>query len=122
MVVPFTDGDIEIQDPSAGALEVGEFVVVGGEEGAAGDLVVEVFGNAPRNREAIKGGSAASDLIQNHKATRSRIVEDVRRFVHLDHEGGLTASEIVTCADTCKNAVREADAHGFGRDVAAGLG
>ena len=45
----FGDEDVEVADAGLGVGEVGEFVVVGGEEGSClgGGCVVEVFGDGP---------------------------------------------------------------------------
>ena len=122
LVVPLADGDIEILHAAAGALEVGEFVVVGGEEGAAADFVVEVFGDAPGDGEAVECGCAASDFIEDDEAAVRGVIEDVRRFVHFHHEGRLTSREVVVGADAGEDAVGEAESHGFGGDETAGLG
>lgn len=44
-LVPFADGDVAVDYCVPGIGEIGEFMVVGCEEGAAFDFVVEVLGN-----------------------------------------------------------------------------
>lgn len=61
----FGDGHVEALDPIKALSEVHEFVEVGGEEGSALDLVVEVFYDCARDGKAIESRSAPSDLIYN---------------------------------------------------------
>ena len=90
-LVPLADGDVEVGDGFAGVGEVGELVVVGGEEGAALDLVVEVLGDGPGDGEAVEGGGAAADFVEDDEGFLGGVVEDEGGFGHLDHEGGLAA-------------------------------
>ena len=121
-VVPFADRDIAVGHSGAGAGEVGEFVVMGGEEGAAGCDVVEVLGHAPGDGEPVEGRGAAADFVEDDETAVGRVVEDGGGLVHLDHEGGLSAREVVARADTGENAVDQSDL-GFSRgNEAAGLG
>ena len=55
------------------------------------------------------------------KAALGGVVDDVRCFVHLDHEGGLAAREIVVRADAGENAIDQADLRALRRDKAADL-
>ena len=122
VVVPFAHRDIAIGHAGAGAGEVGEFVVMRGEKRAAAGDVVEMFGHAPRDGESIEGGRAAADFVKDDEAAIGGVVEDGGGFVHLDHEGGLSAREVVARADAGEDAVDEADLGGGGGDEAAGLG
>ena len=55
------------------------------------------------------------------KTALGRVVDDVRRFVHLHHEGRLAAREIVVRADPGENAIDQADLRARRRDEAADL-
>ena len=71
-----------------------EFVVVGGEDAAGADAAAlgrrgQVLGHGPGDREAIEGGGAAADLIEQHQGALAGVVKDVGGFGHLHHEGGL---------------------------------
>ena len=44
--------------------EFGQFVVVRGEDGLGTDLVVQVFGDGPRERKAVEGARAAADFVE----------------------------------------------------------
>ncbi len=75
--------------------EVGEFVVVGGEEGAAFHLVVQVLRDSPGDGEAIEGGGAAAYFVEDDEGFFGGVVEDEGGFRHFDHEGGLAARKVV---------------------------
>ena len=66
----FADGDVGVFEAGLGVLEVGEFVVVGGEEGAAADAVVQVLGDGPGEGDAVEGAGAAADLVEDDEALR----------------------------------------------------
>ena len=122
VVVPFADRDVAVGHAGAGAGEVGELVVVGGEKRAATGDVVQMFGHAPGDGEAVEGGGAASDFVEDDEAAVGGVVEDGGGFIHFDHEGGLSAREVVARADAGEDAVDEADLGGGGGDEASGLG
>ena len=84
-------------------------MIMGREEGPRLDLVVQKFGDAPRDCEAIEGGGAAADFIENHETALRGVVDDVRGFIHLDHEGRLPAGKIIVRADARENAIHQAD-------------
>ena len=67
VVVPLADRDVVVLDGVLGIGEVAEFVVVGGEEGAGLDDVVEVFGDRPGDRETVEGGGAAADFVEESR-------------------------------------------------------
>ena len=73
----------------------------------------------PSERQSIKSTRAAPDLIHQHETTRCRVVQDIRRFGHLDHEGGPAAREIIAGADTCEDPIDRADDRAFGGNMAA---
>jgi hypothetical protein len=100
----------------------GELVVVGGEEGAAAVRLVEVLDDGPGDREAVVGGGAAADLVEDDEAAGCREVQDRGGLDHLDHEGRAAAGEVVGGADAGEQAVDDADAGAGGGDEAAGLG
>ena len=97
-------------------------MVVGGEEGAAPRHVMQMLGDAPGNREAVEGRRSAANLIEQDEAPRGGVVQNVRRLVHLHHEGRVPLGEIVACADAGENPVCHADARRGGRDPASRLG
>ena len=122
VVVPFADGDVVVFDGALGVGEVAELVVVGGEEGAGLDGVVEVFGDGPGDGEAVEGGGAAADFVEDDEGAVGGVVDDEGGLVHLDHEGGLALGEVVGGADPAEDAVDEADVGRLGGDEGADLG
>ena len=104
-----------------------ELVVVGGEDAAGAEAAQlgrggQVLGHRPGDREAVEGGGAAADLIEQHQRARRGVVKDVGGFGHLHHEGGLAGRQVVAGADTGEDAIGDAQAGGLGRDPAAHLG
>ena len=78
-----------------------------GEErfSAALFLIAEVFNGRPSDAQSIKGAGAATDFIQNDQRAAGSIAQDVGRFAHFYHEGGLAACQIVRGADACKDII-----------------
>ena len=66
-------------------------MVVGRKEGPCLDGIMEMLGDRPGNGEAVKGGGASANLIENDELVFGGVIDDERGFVHLDHEGGLSA-------------------------------
>ena len=87
VLVLLGDLDRQVADAWPVGGEIGEFVVVGGEQTAAADAVVQMLGDRPRQRHAIEGRGAAPDLIEDDQAAPRRVIEDRRSLGHLDHEG-----------------------------------
>ena len=81
-----------------------------------------MFGHRPGDRQAIEGGGAAADLIEQHQRSLAGVVQDVGGFGHLHHEGGLARGQIIYRPDPGEDSVRQADAGRAGRDPAADLG
>ena len=83
--LPHRDG--EVLHRRALAREVLQLVVVRREQRAAADRVVEVLRHRPRDRDAVEGGGAAANLVEDDERSAGRVVEDGARLGHLDHEG-----------------------------------
>ncbi len=66
-------------------------MVVGGEERAASDHIMQVLCDGPGDGQSIKGGGAAADFIEDDKRSIRGVVENEGCFAHLHHEGGLAA-------------------------------
>ena len=82
---------------------------------------MERFDNRPCNRKAVERTRTTADFIEQHKAVRSRIAQDVRRFNHLDHERTEATAQAITRAHTRKDSIDNANACTFGRHKAANL-
>ena len=95
---------------------------MGGEQGPAADVVVQVLGDRPGERDAVERARAPADLVEDDQAARRGVVEDVGRLGHLDHERALAPAQLVGRADAGEEAVDDADPGPLGRDEAADLG
>ena len=98
-------------------------MVVGGKQSQRPDAVrlVKVFGDRPSDADAVVGAGSAPDFIQQDQTAFSQVVQDGGRFIHLDHEGGFAAADVVRGADASENAVEDAEVCGFGGDEGPGL-
>ncbi len=65
---------------------------------------------------------AAADFVEQHEALRRRVVQDVRRFAHLHHEGRSAAAEVVGGTDAREDTIDRADTRRTRRHEAAGVG
>ena len=122
LVAPLAHGHALVADARVALGQVGELVVVGGEEGAGADLGVDVLDDGPGQGQAVEGRGAAADLVQDDEGAFGGVVEDVRDLDHLDHEGRGAAADVVARADPGENAVDHADASLGGRHEGADLG
>ncbi len=66
-----------------------------GEEAAAAIGLMQVLDGGPGDGKTVERGGAAADLVEDDKGTVAGLVEDRRRFHHLDHEGRATARQVV---------------------------
>ena len=57
---------------------------------------------------AVKGGGAAADLVQHHKASGGGIFQDLCHLGHLHHKGGLAGRQIVRRTDAGEDGVHHA--------------
>ncbi len=122
VVAPLAHGDVVVLRRGQEAGELGQFVIMRGEERAGAQRGVEIFRDRPRDAQAVEGARAAADFVEDDEAAVGRVVEDVRGLVHLDHEGALAAAEIVAGADARENAVEQSDHRALGRHEAAAMG
>lgn len=60
-------------------LHLVELMIVRGEERSRMRfrILMDVFNNGPGNGDAVVGGSAATQFIEEHEATRREVVHDV---------------------------------------------
>ena len=101
----FFYGDVDVGDGGEEIGELGEFVIVRGEEGASASVLLQMLDDGPGDREAVEGGGAAADFVEEDEAGGSGVVEDAGDFAHFDEEGGAAAGEIVGGADAGEDAV-----------------
>ena len=87
-------------------LEVRELMIVRREERLGVDLLLDVLDDGARDAHAVERARAAANLIEDDKAVLRRVLKDLRDFIHLDHEGALTADEVVARADALSTSER----------------
>ena len=80
-----------------------------GEQRAAAIAVVQMLDRGPGDGQAVEGCGAATDLVENDQSALARLIEDRRRFHHLDHEGRASARYVVGGADAREQPVDHAD-------------
>ena len=99
-------------------------MIVCGEEGLGCPFrrVVEVFRDRPCDAQAVEGARAPADLVEEDEALGRRVVENVRRLVHLYEKGALAPGQIVRGAHPREDAVHDADPGGSRGDEGADLG
>ena len=76
----------------------------------------------PGDGEAVVGGGAAPDFVEDHQRPLAGLIEDGGGLHHLHHEGGAPAREVVRRADAGEEPVDRADAGGGSGDERAHLG
>ena len=101
LVVPFLDGDRQVAHPQEVPVQLRELLVVRGEEGPGPPrgVAMQVFDDRPRDAKPVIGRCPAANLVQNDQRAVGGVVEDVRRLVHLDHEGRVPARQVVAGPD-----------------------
>ena len=114
---------MEVAHAAEPAGQLRQLVEVGGEEdlGAAG-TIVQLLHHRPRDGQAVEGGGAAADLVQQHQATRREVVQDRRRLHHLDQERRLAAREVVLRAHAGEDPIDQPQPRRAGRHERAHLG
>ena len=70
LVLPLADQHVVVAQAGQRLGELGQLVVVRGEQGPAADLVVQVLGDRPGQRDAVVGAGAAADLVEDDQAAR----------------------------------------------------
>ena len=117
----FLDGDVDIFHAGQQVGQFGELVIVRGEQGARARLRLQMLDHRPGDGEAVEGGRAAADFVEQHQAVRRREIQDGGDFAHLHQKRGAAAREIVGSADAREDAVGERQARLFGGDERAHL-
>ena len=110
LAVHFAHGDIVIADALEGLLHLVELVIMGSEErfGMA-FILMDILDNRPCDGDAVIGTGTSSEFVKEHETAFGEVIEDRRRFVHLDHEGGLTHGDIIRCADAREDLIHDTD-------------
>src|SRR4051794_23695876 len=96
-------------------------MIMGCEQRSALHLVVHRLDDGPCDGEAVIGGRAAADLIENDETAWARLREDRGGLDHFDHERRPTTRKIVRRSDAAEQAVDDCEPNPGRRHEAAGL-
>ena len=114
--------DVVVGGPLEAIGKLAKLVIVRRKDRTATRCVVKVLGNRPGDRKPVVGARAAPDLVENHERSLRRAAQDGGRFHHFDHEGALTASEMIARPDPRVDAIDDADPGALGGDEPPCLG
>ena len=81
-----------------------------------------MFRHGPGQGQAVKGGGAPADLVQDHQAPGGGLVEDAGGFVHLHQKSALAPADVIHRPHPGEDAVGEPDHRLGGRDETAQVG
>ena len=110
LVAPLAHGDVVVLQPRVELGQLGQFVVVRGEERARfADWSWMYSATAQAMLTPSKVLVPRPTSSRMIRLSRGGVVEDVRGLDHLDHEGALAAREVVGGADAGEDAVHHAD-------------
>jgi len=68
-------------------------------------VLLEMLDYGPGDREAVEGGGAAADLVEEDEACGRGVMEDGGDLAHFDEECGAATGEIIAGADAGEDAV-----------------
>ena len=85
-------------------------------------FVVQLRGNGTGQGQAVKGGGATANLVHQHQRIGRGGVQNLRRFQHLQHEGGLRVGQVIGRANAGVDGVNRPQPAGTGGHVAADAG
>ncbi len=122
-VAELTRGHVLVDDAGKPVGEIGQLVIVRGEDRLRPCTVVrrQVFGYGPRQAQAIERGGAATDFVEDDEAAVRGRVQNGGRLLHLDHERRLAACDVVGRADARKDAVHDRELRALRRHERPGL-
>ena len=85
-------------------------------------MLVDILYNSPSYGYSVVSRSSASQFIEQDKASGRNIIQNIRRFIHLDHKSRFSYRDIVTGTDPSKNLIYQSDMSAFGRNERTNLG
>ena len=83
--------------------------------------VADMLDHRPCNAQTVKSGCASADLVQNQQTVNRGVSQNICHFIHLYHEGGLPAGQIIRRAHAGENTVYNSYIGLFCRDIGADL-
>lgn len=87
------------------------------EQAQTADVADDILEDGLGDGDAVVGGGAAAELVEDDERAGTSALEDVGRLGQLDGEGGLVGEEGVVGTHAGVNAVEEAEARGGGGHV-----
>ena len=108
-VVLLSNADGQITDPRTVNGKINQFVIMRREQRATANAIMQMFGDRPRQTDAVIRRRATPDFIKYHQTTTRGVVENRRRLGHLDHERRLPPRQFVARPNASKNAIDHAD-------------
>lgn len=100
---------------------LGEGVVMGGEEADAADVRGDVMKDGLGDGNAVVGGCAAPELVEDDEGSRGRFRKDLFGFGQFDEEGGLGGEDVVVGPEAGHDTVDGGQTSRERRDVAPDL-
>jgi len=74
LIHPFADGDVAVFDVVKKLCQFGKFVIMGCKKCSAFELVGDVLGNCPGQRQAVISACAAADFIEDNERFAGSVV------------------------------------------------
>mmetsp|Transcript_11407 Transcript_11407/g.23002 ORF Transcript_11407/g.23002 Transcript_11407/m.23002 type:complete len:371 (-) Transcript_11407:782-1894(-) len=101
--------DVTVDHRAVALRQLSELMEVGGEERTAAHLGDNVLGDGPREAEAVIGGSASAQLVDDHEGALGGTLEDGGRLEHLRHERRDATRLAITGAHARQDAISDGD-------------
>ena len=80
-----------------------------------------MFDDCPCNTESVEGARSSSDLVKDQETLTRCIAENICHLSHFNHEGTLSACEVIRCPYSCKNTIHKTDIRRRSRNERANL-
>ena len=114
-------GQVQIGDIFLKISEPRQLEIMRREQGIGADILRQMAGRGPGQRQTVIGAGAAPDLVHEHQAVFGRVVEDGGGLGHLHHEGGAAAGQVIGRSGAGIDAVHRADNGLFSRHITADM-
>ena len=123
LIVDFLHRHVIVLDTLEGLFHLIQFMVVRGEERArfGARMFVDILHNGPRNGNTVVSRSTAPQFVEEHQTAGRKVVQYVRRLVHLHHKRRLAYGDVIAGSHTGKYLVHQTDMRAFGRNKATDL-
>ena len=108
-VACFLDRHIIVSDAFIESCHLVQLMIVCGKQcaGMCTAVLMQVFHYCPRDGNPVVGGRSPAQFVKEHQTPLRDIIEDIGRFIHLNHECRFTQRDVVTGPDTREYLVHE---------------